>query len=144
MSQAWICFLFIPVKFSWLWAASGPNEDALVIFHRQWVPDICLNVRVWLPKRVIPFSLLVTASRKTVILYIKEHMRVKEQALKVFAIHEASQFILPLEKTQGKTNVVGECLFSQTCNQWLKKSLCLKGSWHSSALPHPQHGICYK
>lgn len=65
-------------------------------------------------------------------------MRVKEQALKVFAIHVASQFLLLLEKA----DVVGEFLLSQIFNQLTKKTLCLKGSWHSSALSHPQHGGC--
>lgn len=51
-------------------------------------------------------------------------MRAKEQALKVFASHVASQLILLLEKTDSEEDKCGECLLSQTFNQLMKKEPC--------------------
>lgn len=50
---------------------------------------------------------MVTASRTVVLLYIREYMRVKEQALKVFAIHVASQLILLQEKIDSGEDKCG-------------------------------------
>lgn len=71
-------------------------------------------------------------------------MRVKEQALKLFAIHVASQLILSLEETDsGEDKCGAECLLSQTFNQLgKKKAFASKVLSILSALSHPQHEGC--
>lgn len=58
------------------------------------------------------FPLLVATSRTEVLLYIREYVRVKEQALKVFAIHVASQLILLQEKIDSGEDKCGGWMLS--------------------------------